>query len=163
MGSLKIGVISDTHVPDRQAQIPEAVLRGLLGVDLIIHAGDLTDIRVLDVLEGIAPVQAVSGNVDSWPVKSSLQPTITLRLQRKVISVFHGATSHSATEEYARTMYPDADCVVFGHTHRSLCAREGKTLLFNPGTASRIFGSRPSYGILTVREGQPVDGEIFEV
>jgi len=161
--ALRIGVVSDTHVPDRQAQIPEAVLMGLQGVDLIIHAGDLTDIRVLDTLETIATVQAVSGNVDSWPVKSSLQPTLTLRLEGKILSVFHGATSHSATEEYARTMFPGADCVVFGHTHRSLNVREGKTLLFNPGTASRIFGGRPSYGVLTLKEGQPIEGEIFEV
>ncbi len=160
---MKIGVISDTHVPDRQAQIPEGILKGLQGVDIIIHAGDLTDIRVMDVLEGIAPVQAVSGNMDSWPVKSSLQPTLTLKLEGKTIVVFHGVASHGATEEAARTMCPDADCVIFGHTHRSLCDREGKTLIFNPGTASRIFGSRPSYGILTVREGRPVEGEIFEV
>lgn len=160
---MKIGVLSDTHVPDRQARIPEAVLRGLQGVDLIIHAGDLTDLGVLDTLEAIAPVQAVSGNMDSWPVKSSLQPTLTLRLEGRTIVVFHGASSHSGTEDYARTMFPDADCVIFGHTHRSLCEREGKTLLFNPGTASRIFGSRPSYGILTVREGRLVEGEIIEV
>ena len=163
MAKMRIGVISDTHVPDRQSEIPEAILSGLQGVDMIIHAGDLTDIRVMDVLEGIALVHAVSGNMDSWPVKSSLKPTLTLKVLDKTIVVFHGIASHLGTEDAARKAYPDADCVVFGHTHRSLCDREGKTLIFNPGTASRIFGSRPSYGILTIREGQQVEGEIFEV
>jgi putative phosphoesterase len=130
---------------------------------MIIHAGDLTDLRVIDVLEGIATVHAVAGNMDSWPVKSSLQPKMTLHLCGKTIVVFHGAMSHGATEEAARTQYPEADCVIFGHTHQSVCDREGKTLIFNPGTASRIFGSRPSYGILTITEGKPIEGEIFEV
>lgn len=159
---MKIGVISDTHVPDRQREIPTAILQGLQGVDMIIHAGDLTSIRVLQQLEEIAPVQAVCGNMDSGEVRSSLEPVITLTLEGKRIVVFHGVSQHSATEEAVRTLYPDADCVVFGHTHKSHCERVGNTLVFNPGSASRMFGSRPSYGILTVKEGRPVEGEVIE-
>jgi hypothetical protein len=157
-----IGVISDTHVPDRQGKVPEAVIRGLQGVDMIIHAGDLTGISVLRELEKIAPVHAVSGNMDSWEVKSALKPVLQLKILDKNIVVFHGVAAHSATEEAARTRYPGADCVVFGHTHRPYNDREGGTLVFNPGTASRVFGLGPSYGILTVREGRPIEGEVIE-
>jgi len=159
---LRIGVISDTHVPDRQGQIPGTVLRGLQGVDMIIHAGDLTGISLLSELEEIAPVHAVWGNMDSWEVKSSLKREICLTVLDKTIMIFHGVSSHSATEDAARTRYPGADCVVFGHTHRTCNDREGKTLIFNPGTASRVFGMGPTYGILTVRKGRPVEGEIIE-
>ena len=159
--TVRIGVISDTHVPDRQRAIPEEVLRGLQGVDMIIHAGDLTSVSVLRRLEEIAPVNAVSGNMDSWEVKSALKSEMRLTVLGKTIVVFHGATSHWATEDVARTEYPDADCVVFGHTHKTCNEREGKTLVFNPGTACRSFGLGPTYGVLTVREGAPVLGEIF--
>ena len=160
--AVRIGVISDTHVPDRQRTIPEEVLRGLSDVDMIIHAGDLTSMSVLHQLEEIAPVHAVAGNMDSWEVKSALKSVMRLSVLDKTIVVFHGAASHGATEGVARTEYPDADCVVFGHTHRTCNDWEGKTLVFNPGTASRSFGLGPTYGILTVREGAPVEGELFQ-
>ena len=159
---MRIGVISDTHVPDRQRAIPEEVLRGLQGVDTIIHAGDLTSMSVLYKLEEIAPVHAVAGNMDSWEVKSALKSVMRLTVLDKTIVVFHGVSSHGATEGVARTEYPDADCVVFGHTHKTCNDREGKALVFNPGTAFRSLGVGPTYGILTVREGAPVEGEIFQ-
>ena len=159
--SIRIGIISDTHVPDRQREIPGAILRGLAGVDMIIHAGDLTSISVLHELEKIAPVHAVSGNMDRWEVKSALNPVMTLSILGKAIVIMHGVSQHSATEEAARTRYPEADCVVFGHTHRSYCEYEGKSLIFNPGSACKMFGSAPSYGILVVREGQRVEGEVI--
>lgn len=158
---VRIGVIADTHVPDRQPAIPDAVLKGLSGVDMIIHAGDLTGIYVLHELEKIAPIHAMSGNMDSPEVRSSLQRELRLKVLDKTIAVFHGASSHWATEDEARARYPEADCVVFGHTHRSLCERAGETLIFNPGPSSTSIGSRPSYGFLTVREGRLVSGEII--
>ncbi len=130
---------------------------------MIIHAGDLTSTSVLRELEKIAPVHAVSGNMDTWEVKSSLKKELHLKILDKSIVVFHGVFAHSATEEVARSRYPHVDCVVFGHTHRTCNDHEGSTLIFNPGTASRLFGLGPSYGILTVREGRPIEGEIIEI
>ena len=59
-----IGLISDTHIPDRAKILPQNVIDAFSDVDLILHAGDLTSPRVLDELEQIAPTMAVQGNMD---------------------------------------------------------------------------------------------------
>ena len=61
---MKIGLISDTHIPDRLSLLPENVIKAFEGVDLILHAGDVTDYEVIEKLEKIAPVLAVEGNMD---------------------------------------------------------------------------------------------------
>ena len=62
-----IGVISDTHIPYRSRNIPSKVFEEFKNVDLILHAGDIEDLSVLDELEKIAPVKAVNGNCDHHP------------------------------------------------------------------------------------------------
>ena len=69
---MKIGVISDTHIPERASAIPPQVLEGFKGVDLILHAGDLVDLSVLEELKKIAKVRAVVGNMDSEVVSKGL-------------------------------------------------------------------------------------------
>ncbi|EGL83809.1 hypothetical protein CathTA2_0625 [Caldalkalibacillus thermarum TA2.A1] len=61
---MKIGVLSDTHVPKRAKALPAALLEGLKGLDFIIHAGDWQSLEVYDLLSRIAPVDGVAGNVD---------------------------------------------------------------------------------------------------
>ena len=60
MSTLTIGLLSDTHIPHRMTQLPQAVLDALVGVDVILHAGDVGELWVLDRLSAIAPVIAVS-------------------------------------------------------------------------------------------------------
>ena len=59
-----IGLISDTHIPDRAKVLPQNVIEAFNDVDLILHAGDLTSPRVIEELEEIAPVMAIQGNMD---------------------------------------------------------------------------------------------------
>ncbi|MEW5935324.1 MAG: YfcE family phosphodiesterase, partial [Bacillota bacterium] len=94
----RIGVLSDTHVPDRQKAIPEAILQGLRGVDLIIHAGDLTTLAVLDVLGTIAPVHAVWGNMDPPGVRDRLDKTALIQVAGRTIAVMHGQGAPGDTE-----------------------------------------------------------------
>lgn len=161
---LRIGVISDTHVPDRQESIPPKILDGLKGVDLIIHAGDLTSLNVLEVLRKIAPVEAVHGNMDTDPVRSVLEPVKTMTVGGKKIAIMHGGGSPDETIRKARTGFSGSDCVIFGHTHRPFSEYEGKALIFNPGSACGGWVSPASYGILYIDEkdeSQPVRGEIL--
>src|SRR6266849_7256559 len=58
-----IGVISDTHIPHFK-KLPEAIWEHFAGVELIVHAGDLSILSVLNELETIAPVVAVQGNIE---------------------------------------------------------------------------------------------------
>ncbi|NTV63511.1 MAG: metallophosphoesterase family protein, partial [Oscillochloris sp.] len=61
----RIGLIADTHMPDRLPALPDALGVALAGVDMILHAGDVGELRVLDLLGTIAPVVAVHGNDDT--------------------------------------------------------------------------------------------------
>ena len=86
---LVIGVIADTHIPGRARQIPPAALAALAGSDLILHAGDLVSLAVLEPLRAIAPTLAVSGNSDPWEVASKLPARVTgIRRHRLAMDLF---------------------------------------------------------------------------
>ncbi|MFC1991982.1 metallophosphoesterase family protein, partial [Chloroflexota bacterium] len=61
---MRIGLLSDTHIPSVEKELPEIITSALRGVDLILHGGDIYTPSVLDDLEHIAPVLAASGDDD---------------------------------------------------------------------------------------------------
>lgn len=135
-----IGLISDTHGLLR----PEA-LRALDGVELILHAGDVGGSSVLERLGQIAPVQAVSGNIDPerW-----LPAAIDVELEGVRVHVSHGHEMGSPTPAKLAEHY-SADVIVYGHTHRPLLRRIRRTLVVNPGAAGpRRFDVTPSLALL---------------
>ena len=69
---MRIGVISDTHIPKAAQELPEAVCKEFQNVDMILHAGDLVEIDVFTKLNTLAPTHAVCGNMDMFEVKASL-------------------------------------------------------------------------------------------
>jgi uncharacterized protein len=158
----KVGVISDTHIPHFK-RIPEAVWEHFAGVEQIIHAGDLSVLRVLDELETIAPVVAVQGNVEHEEVvlKLPIKREITVGPCRiGIVHILGDAKSHA---RLARQEFPNARVVVFGHSHIPLNEEHGGQLLFNPGSATdRRRQARCSVGVLYVDdEGKRVWGEII--
>lgn len=157
----RIGVISDTHIPHRAKAIPPIVFELFKDVGMILHAGDLVTLDVLIELEAIAPVYAVYGNVDPPEVTVRLPKKREIEVQGVRIGLVHGDGPGRSTAERALAAFPDAHCVVFGHSHIPMCQRVGKTLLFNPGSATdRRSQPQHSVGILTV-SGQAVEGEII--
>lgn len=150
---MRIGVVADTHMPRRASVLPEAVLQGLQGVDLILHAGDLTDSMVLVLLEALAPVIAVAGNND--PRELALPLTQEIEVGRFRIGLTHGHEGKGrTTPERARSLFAAVDCVIFGHSHTPFTAWQDGVLLFNPGSPTdRRRAPRCSYGILHVTEG----------
>ena len=75
MASCTLGVISDTHIPLELAEMPEALLHELKGVDVIVHAGDFVDHSVLGTLESLGPpVFGVLGNLDGTDLRRALPP-----------------------------------------------------------------------------------------
>lgn len=163
---MRIGLISDTHVPYRAAKIPIEVLQALDGVDLILHAGDVDEPWVLNVLREIAPVQAVRGNYHLIDLSSGgavLPEAVEVEAAGFRIAMTHGHKLGLATWFWKAVMlfqnlrgrwalsaydyavaqtllrrFPDADIIVFGHTHRFYEAWWGQTLLVNPGAALRM-------------------------
>jgi uncharacterized protein len=165
---MKIGVLSDTHVPDLLPELPARVLEVLSGVDIILHAGDICDMRVLQQLEPIAQTYAVSGNRDGTMVKKYLQETQRLEFANRAIGLVHGHQAWegslitrarfvlnpqarvSALYNYVLHQFADVHAIVFGHSHQPYMKMHGGILLFNPGAVSPIPGQAASVGILEI-------------
>ena len=147
----RIGVVADTHCPEFAPRLPERLFEVLAGVDLILHAGDVNGSQTLADLGRIAPVEAVRGDHDG--ALESLPFSRELVIERRRIVVVHGNRSrwleepqtflwtvslghyhpHHKLPAGLRARFPDADVIVFGHTHRPLIDRKGDQLVFNPG------------------------------
>ena len=150
-----IGLISDTH-----SLMRVEALAALAGVELILHAGDVGGHSVLRELQALAPTQAVYGNVDD-PILG-LPPSLDLTLEGLRIHVSHGHELGSPTPANLLHRY-EADVVIYGHTHKPLVERHGRTLVVNPGAAGpRRFNLKPSVGLLTLKNGM-ADAEIVTV
>ncbi|RQD77123.1 MAG: YfcE family phosphodiesterase, partial [Halanaerobium sp. MSAO_Bac5] len=87
---MKIGVISDTHLPGAGRELPKQLIEELKKVDLIIHAGDLTEEKYLNSLKSINEVKAVAGNRDSFPLQEKLKEKLSFEVANKQVSVIHG-------------------------------------------------------------------------
>lgn len=164
VGQRRFGVIADTHL--RNNPVRANVLEALHGVDLILHAGDVSSWQVLDQLSGIAPVLAVRGNNDDEEVRKRLPSRLAIHVGGSTILLIHGderASAVKSAQVEAARMRP-GDCVVFGHSHRVHQERSNGVLLFNPGSpTSPRFSSVRTYGILTVRSDGGVTAEIHQL
>lgn len=158
----RIGVISDTHIP-KFAPIPEVVWQHFAGVELIIHAGDLSTLAVLNELETIAPVEAVQGNVEREEVVMKLPIKKELRIGGIRIGIVHILGDARSHARIARQEFPNARVVIFGHSHIPYNEEHDGQLLFNPGSATdRRRQPHCSIGLLTIDDVTgSVRGEII--
>lgn len=132
---MTIGLISDTHMYRRAAALPEPVWRAFAGVELILHAGDLNELAVLDPLAELAEVVAVYGNTDPWETCTRLAETREIERGGVRIGLAHGHTGRGrTTAERARSWFTGVDVVVYGHSHLPLIERVHGVLLVNPGS-----------------------------
>jgi len=154
---MRLGVISDTHGLLR----PE-VFEAFAEVDHILHAGDVGRADLLTELEALAPVTAVYGNTDGMELRQRLPQVATLRLDGFDIVVTHGDQFDSPTPEALNAAFPDAQILVYGHTHRPLLTLVDVVVtVMNPGGAgARRFNLPPSVGILELEAGIPPRGRL---
>lgn len=136
-GFARLVVLADTHVgPGSRRRLPDAAYDHLAGADVILHAGDLTAPEVLHELEGFAPVHAVLGNNDHELV-GTLPETLELTVGGVAFAMVHDSGLTKGRERRMRRRFPEADVVVFGHSHDPLWAEgEGGQWLLNPGSAT---------------------------
>lgn len=165
MRLITVGVVSDTHVPVRARFLPGEVFRGLDGVDLILHAGDILDESVIRELATVAPVRAVAGNCDPWSLRDRLGPQKIVEVGGVKIGLTHGhlGTGRTAAERAASLFVgQEVACVVFGHSHSPYNEVVDGVLLFNPGSPTdRRHEPLPSYGILTIdSDAGSVEGRV---
>ena len=130
-----IGLISDTHIPDRARIIPQNVIDAFSDVDLILHAGDLTSLDVIEELENIAPVMAVQGNMDRVN-GINLPKAKTLEVEGVKIGIVHGEVYPRADTQQLVYLAKqlDVDILVSGHSHQPKIEQTDGVLLINPGS-----------------------------
>ncbi len=128
------------------------LLRGLDGCDLIVHAGDLCSPEAIEGLERIAPVSAVHGNCDPPNLQSTLPSELRLQAEQFSILVTHGHQGKTAMSTAQSVSAKDnADCVIFGHSHKAYVDDANGLLLLNPGSPTwPRFDKRRSFALLTV-------------
>jgi putative phosphoesterase len=135
---LTIGVISDTHVyPYGSRHLPKEVLDLFrrFDVGLIVHAGDVNIATVLEELGAVAKVIAVQGNNDDQTLVRELPLTVRFTVGRFRFVLLHGHLGQTARAE-AKKQSGSADCVIYGHSHIPMIEQDGKSILFNPGSAT---------------------------
>jgi len=157
-----IGIISDTHIPHFK-KLPDAIWEHFAGVELIIHAGDLSVLSVTKELETIAPVVAVQGNVEEDEVIHALPIKREIVVGHCRIGIVHILGDSHNREKIARQEFPNARVVIYGHSHIPWNEDRNGLLLFNPGSATdRRRQPRCSTGMLYIDDQtQSVKGEII--
>jgi len=132
---VQIAIISDTHLPRGTRRLPEACVERLRAADLILHAGDLSTLAVLRDLEAYGRVIAVHGNVDDGHVRAALPARAQIEAGGATIGLVHDAGPANGRLARLRRWFPDADAVVFGHSHTPLHERADDGFqIFNPGS-----------------------------
>jgi putative phosphoesterase len=178
-----IGVISDTHIPDRGKQIHPRVIPVFCeaGVKLILHAGDISSQQILDQLQSVAPVYAVRGNRD-WVALNKLPYIQKITVEGVAIGLSHGHGRwwnylidrvHYICFGYHKERYlprllakfPDEQVIVFGHTHWSMNQEIDGKLFFNPGSSNFPEDKTVSnsVGLLYIYPEKLVRGEIVRI
>lgn len=179
---MRIGLISDTHCPDRCRFFPRSLGNLLRSVDLILHAGDVGEMWTLDALSELAPVIAVHGNDDSDDARSELPDQVITTQGDARILLYHGHYKDRKQEMAARRIdawepklqqleemarEKDATVLVFGHTHIPMVQRRGDVALVNPGAiaSGNSFRSQTtkSIAIMEVAEGKEPEIEHFDL
>ena len=163
---MKIALLSDTHVPTLLPELPSQLIDRLRAVDLILHAGDLVCLGVLESLKAVAETVAVHSSVDEADVVDLLPRKRILRLPDTSLGLIHGDRARDIERQYKRPEYdydsppveafyeylaselPDARIIVFGHFHVPVVMYWRNRLLVNPGSVAP-YKDRQSFGMLT--------------
>jgi putative phosphoesterase len=160
----RLAVISDTHLPRGGRTLPPACVERLRAADAILHAGDLMELSVLTELEAIGPpVHAVRGNVDSAELQARLPLTRIVHIQDVRIAMVHDSGPADGRLNRLRRRFPEADAVVFGHSHVPLHEERDGFAIFNPGSPTeRRRAPHHTMGIATVDKDR-VTFELLEL
>jgi putative phosphoesterase len=158
----RIGILSDTHITRIEPWYRAQVKTAFQDCSTILHAGDLTDVSILDIFKG-KEVHAVHGNMCELSSRQHLPTSKLITIEGYSIGLCHGAGARHNIEERMWDLFPTADCIVYGHTHIPVNHRFAKTLFINPGSFQPTgrYGAAGSYAILSINENGP-RAELFQ-
>ncbi|MGI9119066.1 MAG: metallophosphoesterase family protein [Acidimicrobiales bacterium] len=162
---MRVVALADTHLRSGSSRrLPDAVLAEVEHAQVVLHAGDVVDGAVLDLLSAHAPTHAVLGNNDHDLV-GTLAERLVLDLGGVRVGMVHDSGPRQGREGRLRRMFPDADLVVFGHSHIPWNAPglDGQWLL-NPGSPTqRRSQPHPTFATVDLVEGQITSVEIVAI
>lgn len=159
---MKVGVLSDTHVPDAARFLPPAVFEHFKGVDLILHAGDIVDLSVLEELRAIAPVEAVAGNMDDTAAHRILPHKKVLSLGNYSVGLIHGKFKIDIQREMIAREFENVDLIVYGHSHMPFWGKLGTVFFLNPGSPTdKRYAPYNSIALLNI--GDAITAEIIRL
>ncbi len=180
---VRIGVIADTHIPDRVGALHPGILPSFkdLSVDLILHAGDISSPPVIGELQTVAPCLVARGNRD-WFRLPEQKDVVILEINKVTIALMHGHGSFFRylldkipfyLNGYRFSRYPKklvkyantAKVIVFGHTHHSENQWVGGKLYFNPGSAyeGNQNGDPATIGLIEIDKNMGIKGRIINL
>jgi len=159
---MRIGVISDTHIPRTARRLPNKIYKDFKRVDMILHAGDLTEFELLNQLRRLAPTTAVCGNMDDELVRSQLSAKEVVEIGKFKIGLTHGSGPPFGLMERIGKEFGKVDVIVYGHSHSPRNETHSGILFFNPGSPTdKIFTRQNTYGILEINN--TIKGEIIKL
>jgi putative phosphoesterase len=161
---IKAGILSDTHLTSVNADFFQAVQQCFADCQVVIHAGDIVDPAVLEVFPD-KTVRAVHGNCCILAVHNSLPDQFEFFLGGFKIALAHGHRFGRYAQDIEPSLlahFPEADCLIYGHTHEPVCRHERGQLIINPGSF-QISGRYSAYCTYAVLEaGDELRGRICE-
>jgi putative phosphoesterase len=155
-----IAVVADTHMPKGSRRLPRRCAELISEAEAVLHAGDFSGLSVLREIEALnGRLHAVYGNVDEPAVRAQLPATLAVGVGGRTVALIHDAGPAAGRLARLRRRFPDADAVVFGHSHMPLHETDGDFQIFNPGSPTeRRRAPRRSMGLLHCRD----EGLAFE-
>jgi putative phosphoesterase len=162
--TVRLLLISDTHIPGRARRLPDAILEAADEVDLIVHAGDWVSAPVLDELERHGEVIGVWGNNDGADLRTRLPEIARREIGGLRFAVIHETGDAKTRERRMDAAFPDTDVLVFGHSHIPWdTVTAGGLRLLNPGSPTdRRRQPHHTFMLATIDDGR-VDAELVEV
>jgi len=164
---MRIGLLSDTHIPEVEKELPPQVMEAFQGVDLILHAGDIYATSVLDGLERLAPVLAASGDDDyaSTLADKRVKDKHILKLEGQTLWLVHMRPLYLTSGQWLgrnpsgqnkQDWDDNPDIIVFGHEHRTVVQHTNGILYVNSGSPTFINYLRGlgTVGILELNSGK---------
>ncbi len=147
----KAGILSDTHISRANLHFTQAVKNCFSDCDIIIHAGDLTNISILNTFQD-KTIYSVHGNMCDPLTHQQLSESLSFHIGKFSFRLTHGAQLGHDIETRFFELYPETDCLIYGHTHRAVCNKFGNTLIINPGSfcSTGRFGATGTYAILDI-------------
>jgi uncharacterized protein len=153
---LILALVGDTHLPRGRRRLPAECVERIAGADLVIHTGDFSTVAAYEEIAAIGPeLVAVHGNVDEPALRERLPEHTEVEVAGARIGVIHDAGQRRGRLARMRRAFPEADAVIFGHSHMPLLESDSGFQIFNPGSPTeRRRAPNRSMGEAIVAEGR---------